>query len=158
MPIITAEQYAAHIANLKQQQQSILPIDPNAISITGIAGVGGGGDLTQSRQLYLEIQGLNFPAVYNPNQSYIAIYDASDGTHRQIPVSEVASSGADKHYTHQQSVAASVWTVSHGLFKYPSVVTVDSADNQMFGQVDYIDLNTVEITFSIPLSGKAYFN
>lgn len=159
MPQITSEQHAARIANLKRKAPTeIIPIDPESISITGIEGVGGGGDLTVNRTLHLEIQGLTAPDPFTPAQSYIAIYDTTDGTHRKIPASEVASAGADKHYTHVQSVAASIWSVMHNLSKHPSVITVDSADTQMIGQVEYIDLNNIEIRFSAPYSGKAYFN
>lgn len=64
----------------------------------------------------------------------------------------------DKNYLHNQSVAAAVWTVTHGLNKYPSVVTVDSANTEVIGGIRYIDLNTVELTFSSAFAGKAFCN
>lgn len=64
----------------------------------------------------------------------------------------------DKNYLHNQSVAAAVWTVAHGLNKYPAVVTVDSANTEVIGGIKYIDLNTVELTFSSAFAGKAYLN
>lgn len=64
----------------------------------------------------------------------------------------------DKHYTHNQSPASAVWTVSHGLGKFPSVTVIDSAGTEVVGDVVHIDANTTEITFSAAFSGKAYFN
>jgi hypothetical protein len=64
----------------------------------------------------------------------------------------------DKTYNYSQNVPASVWNVNHGLNKKPSVSVVDSAENVVFGEVEYIDDNNVRLTFSGAFSGKAYFN
>lgn len=66
--------------------------------------------------------------------------------------------GADLHYTHIQSVAASTWVVPHNLGKYPSVSIVDSAGTPVVGDVTYTDINTVTLSFSVIFSGKAYLN
>lgn len=67
-------------------------------------------------------------------------------------------SGYDKNHRHTQGVPASIWTVTHNLAKRPSVDVVDSAGQHVVGQVDYLDDNTVVLTFSAPFSGEAYFN
>ncbi len=64
----------------------------------------------------------------------------------------------DKNYVYTQSVASQVWEVNHGLNKYCSVVVVDSGDSIVVGDVVYIDINNVRLTFAAPFSGKAYFN
>lgn len=64
----------------------------------------------------------------------------------------------DKHYVHIQSMPASVWTVRHGLNKYPAVTVVDSAGTEVIGAVEYIDVNNVQLTFVGEFSGKAIFN
>lgn len=64
----------------------------------------------------------------------------------------------DKNYIHTQSLASSTWVVNHNLNKYPSVDIVDSAGSKVFGNVVYISLNTVNLLFSVPFSGQAYFN
>jgi hypothetical protein len=65
---------------------------------------------------------------------------------------------SDKTYNYSQNVPSSVWNVNHGLNKRPSVSVVDSAENVVFGDVEYIDDNNIRITFSGAFSGKAYFN
>lgn len=64
----------------------------------------------------------------------------------------------DKNYVYTQAVASMVWEVKHGLGKYPSVTVVDSADNVVVGDIVYIGVNNVRITFAASFSGKAYFN
>lgn len=64
----------------------------------------------------------------------------------------------DKNYVHDQGLPAMEWTVYHNLEKYPSVAVTDTAKTMVTGQVDYIDLNTLKITFNAAFSGEAYIN
>jgi hypothetical protein len=68
------------------------------------------------------------------------------------------SSVSDKTYEHTQGVPGSVWTIVHGLDKHPSVTVFDSAGSEVGGDVAYLDLNTVTVTFTAPFSGVAYLN
>jgi hypothetical protein len=61
-------------------------------------------------------------------------------------------------YVHTQTVAASVWTIIHNLGKYPSVSIVDSANDEVIGEVRYTNTNQVVVTFSAAFSGKAFLN
>ena len=61
-------------------------------------------------------------------------------------------------YIHRQYEAASVWRIQHDLRCYPSVTVVDSADSKVIGDVDYIDENTLTVSFVAPFSGSAYLN
>jgi hypothetical protein len=72
--------------------------------------------------------------------------------------SSTTTSGTDKKYTHVQSSAAATWTITHNLDKQPAVSVVDSTDNVIICEVEYTSLNQVELRFSTPYSGKAYFN
>ncbi len=65
---------------------------------------------------------------------------------------------ADKKYVHDQGIPSLIWTINHGLNKYPSVSAVDTAGSVVFGQVDYIDTNNLTITFNASFSGEAYLN
>lgn len=64
----------------------------------------------------------------------------------------------DKHYTHDQPTVSSVWTITHNLGKYCSVTAVDTAGTVWIGQVDYIGLNSLTVTFNASFSGSAYCN
>lgn len=65
---------------------------------------------------------------------------------------------ADKTYVFVQSVPAATWTVTHNLGKFPSVSVVDTANTQVFTIAEYIDTNTLILTFSAAFAGKAYMN
>jgi hypothetical protein len=64
----------------------------------------------------------------------------------------------DKHYRHIQGASSSVWTINHGLQKFPAVVVKDSAGTIVIGEIDYVDTNNVTLTFSGAFSGEAYLN
>lgn len=66
--------------------------------------------------------------------------------------------GSSAGYAHAQAVPAAVWTANHGMGKHPAVAVVDSAGGTVYGDIRYLDANTVEITFSGAFAGFAYFN
>lgn len=70
----------------------------------------------------------------------------------------VPGATGDLHHTHTQGTAAAEWLITHGLGKYPSVTVVDSAGDQVEGDVNQIDENTLRLSFSAPFAGRAYLN
>ena len=75
-----------------------------------------------------------------------------------IAALNAAVARANSYYVHEQTTAASTWTISHPLKKYPAVTIVDSAGTTVVGSIRYIDENTVECSFNGTFSGKAYLN
>ena len=69
-----------------------------------------------------------------------------------------AGAVGDLNFTFTQAVASATWNVVHNLGKNPSVSIVDTNDQEVFAQVDYIDTNSLTITFSSAQAGKAYMN
>lgn len=55
-----------------------------------------------------------------------------------------------------QTVPAAVWVINHGLNAFPDVSVLDPANEELFGQVQYVDDDNLTITFSTPMSGVAY--
>lgn len=66
--------------------------------------------------------------------------------------------GLDSHYAHVQSSPSSVWVINHELGKYPSVTVVDSSGTEVVGDVEYLSVSSVRVTFTGAFSGKAYLN
>lgn len=97
------------------------------------------------------------------NEELIGVLDGGniEGTIESEEINGTLDYGTidyDKNYVHRQSVASEVWNIQHNLNKYPSVSVIDSSNREVFGNVEYIDLNNVRITFSGAFSGKATLN
>ena len=73
-------------------------------------------------------------------------------------VSDVEGADSDKHYAFNQGTPSDVWVVNHNLSKYPAVMVVDSGHTEIIGDISYIDLNTVRVSFSSAFSGKVFCN
>ena len=61
-------------------------------------------------------------------------------------------------YEYTQSISDNIWIINHSLNKYPSVSVTDTANTVVYGSIEYIDINTIQLTFSKPFSGKAFLN
>jgi len=66
--------------------------------------------------------------------------------------------GGDKNFVYNQASPDLVWNIVHNLDKFPSVSVVDSAGTTVFGNVQYLNVNELTITFNGAFSGKAYLN
>lgn len=62
------------------------------------------------------------------------------------------------YYVHDQQVASATWVVTHNLNKFASINIVDTANDEVMGDVTYNSLNQITLNFSAPISGKAYIN
>lgn len=63
-----------------------------------------------------------------------------------------------KTYIYTQDVASDMWEITHNLNKHPSITIVDTGNNIVHGNYEYIDKNKLVIKFSFPFSGKAFLN
>jgi len=63
-----------------------------------------------------------------------------------------------ENYIHDQIMSSSVWTINHTLNKFPSINIVDSAGSLVVGDVEYVNLSQIVVTFTAPFSGIAYLN
>ncbi len=76
----------------------------------------------------------------------------------KVKADELESGVADKYYIHEQTTSSEVWVITHNLQKKPSVTSVDSAGTVVFGIVEYLTDNVLQITFKYPFTGLAYCN
>lgn len=65
---------------------------------------------------------------------------------------------ADLNYIHNQTEASDEWVIVHNLNKYPAVSIIDSAGDEVEGNVHYDSLNQVTITFIGAFKGTATLN
>jgi hypothetical protein len=61
-------------------------------------------------------------------------------------------------YIHDQVTPSDTWVVTHWLGFNPNVTTVDSANTRIEGELFYLDLNSLELQFSVPIGGRAYLS
>lgn len=74
------------------------------------------------------------------------------------PGGSSGGSGGAGYYAEQFQVANTTFTVNHNLGQFPAVTFVDSAGQPIQGDVDYVNANTVTITFTAAESGWVYCN
>lgn len=61
-------------------------------------------------------------------------------------------------FVFEQGIASDEWVIEHNLNKYPSVSVVDSANNVITPEVEYIDLNNIVVRMNGATTGKAFLN
>ena len=64
----------------------------------------------------------------------------------------------DKNYVHNQTTASNTWVIEHNLNKYPSVSIMNSANEEVVGEVTYDNTNQVTIKFAGEFKGSATLN
>jgi hypothetical protein len=69
-----------------------------------------------------------------------------------------AFAATDISFEFIQASAAAIWSINHNLNKYPSVTIVDSAGDEVEGNVNHVSKTQLTITFSAAFSGKAFLN
>lgn len=65
---------------------------------------------------------------------------------------------SDANYYYEQTEASNEWVIVHNLNKYPAVSIVDSAGDEVIGNVHYDSLNQVTLTFAGAFKGNATLN
>jgi hypothetical protein len=65
---------------------------------------------------------------------------------------------SDANFEYEQTSSSNEWQINHNLNKKPSVTIVDTGDNVVVGEVQYIDNNNLTVSFNASFSGKAYLN
>lgn len=70
----------------------------------------------------------------------------------------VMASNAIGEYVFEINNPQFEWIIEHNLGKYPSVTLADNDGNVFYGNVQYIDLNTIKVTFKKAVTGRAYLN
>ena len=71
----------------------------------------------------------------------------------------ITNSSPDAKYIHQQAVPTSSISITHNLNKKPSILVYDTSDNsEIFCDIQYTNLNTVQLTLSQSMTFEVYFS
>ena len=109
-------------------------------------------------QVEYNITELNNHPPYPDISGFWMIWNPTTHQYELSTIPVPTEGGGDKTYIHKQVIASNTWEITHNLYKYPSVSVVDTGGNAVIGDVKYIDMNVVKVTFSSAFSGKAYLN
>lgn len=60
--------------------------------------------------------------------------------------------------TFEQQVSSSVWTITHNLGYIPAITVQNYYNTELEGSVQHLNVNSLTITFSEPVSGYAYLS
>lgn len=66
--------------------------------------------------------------------------------------------GYTQTYIHEQGIASDEWVIQHNLGKFPSVTVVDSGNNVIVPDVQYINKNKCIVRMNGASKGRAYLN
>lgn len=61
-------------------------------------------------------------------------------------------------FVYTQGSPSETWTIVHNLNKYPSCTIINSAGDEVYGEIFYNNTNSITVTFSGAFSGKAFLN
>ena len=68
----------------------------------------------------------------------------------------IATQRLTKRYVHTQNTPSTTWTITHDLGGKPQVTVVDTGENVVHGDVQYLSNTQIVCSFSAPFSGLAY--
>lgn len=92
--------------------------------------------------------------IYEVHQGAGIIVDNTDPAN---PIISASGGSGDKNFTSEFTMA-SLLSVGHDLQKYPSVSVVNSAGDEVVGDIKYLDINNLTVTFTAPFSGRISCN
>lgn len=87
--------------------------------------------------------------------SHITITQTAQGL---VIDTDLSTLDPDKTYYHAQTTASDTWVISHNLNKYPAVSVIDSAGNEVEGEIIYNSINQITIMFKGAFKGSATLN
>lgn len=79
-------------------------------------------------------------------------------TTKEVIIAEVGGTGTGDKTFVQPFTNTSTVVVIHNLGKYPAVTVINSAKDEVVGNVEYLDLNSLVVTFSASFSGSVLCN
>jgi hypothetical protein len=61
-------------------------------------------------------------------------------------------------YTYEKQINALIWNITHNLKFKPNIIVMDYGSNQVECDIEYVNENSVKLTFSEAVSGYAYLS
>jgi hypothetical protein len=106
---------------------------------------------------WLIVGSITTKAVTDLEDAVHAIISSAPGGANDLAAFQAALADGDRNFTSDFGVTADL-TVQHGLGKYPSVTVINSAGDEVEGEVKHVDTNSLRVTFSAPFAGTVICN
>lgn len=97
-----------------------------------------------------------YPYQSNSTQNIIEVN--AGGCITRINVNPLITVATSSKYEHVQSLASSIWVITHNLGFVPNVFSINEDGIEIVGEVDPVNTNTIRILFSDPVAGIAYLS
>jgi hypothetical protein len=81
-----------------------------------------------------------------------------NGRLRELPAGDKISTGDIATYIHIQDIPSDTWVIEHNMQKNPSVSVILDNGTEVYGLKVYDSENQVTLSFSRPITGKAFLN
>lgn len=107
------------------------------------------------------LQFQNLAYLLEQQQQFVPRYCTRPQTQHQVYTqnqTQVPSVIQDSTYIFNQTTPITNWVINHNLAQFPSVTVVDTSGYVVLAQVQYINSNRIEVTFSQAFAGTAYLN
>ena len=80
------------------------------------------------------------------------------GENGEITLINPSNTTTNNFLVYNKTIASNEWLINHHLKKFPSVIVLDNSGLIITGEIDFLNLNSLKITFSEPLSGRAFLS
>ena len=81
-----------------------------------------------------------------------------NGQLKELPVGDKISTEVIQNFEFTQATPETEWIIEHNLDKFPAITILKDDGVQIYGGVFYNSLNTVTLSFSQPITGKAFLS
>lgn len=163
LDISSVEPAKVNMESVEPQVLNIESVEPQVLDVSNVEPVQINVQSTNENNIAISTSGAtntsiaasawsnNYDALYNKPKinGHMLIGDKSS---EELDIVE------DKNYLHSQTVASDTWVIVHNLNKYPAVSVIDSAGNEVVGEVIYNDANQVTLKFEGGFKGTATLN
>jgi hypothetical protein len=102
----------------------------------------------------------NFDLAANVTDNWEFYYQPSTGSEQKATATQMVTylqgkGLADKSYLHTQGSVSSTWNIVHNLGKVPNVIARNASGQHIFGEVQVLSNNEINLLFNQAVSGTA---
>jgi len=115
--------------------------------------------LEPTAEVEVDVERVDVEVVVERVEVSLGVVGERGETGPQGPPGPAGESGSlPQAYVHAQLTPEVLWTITHALGYFPAVTVVDSAGTLVEGDIRYVSITQIEVSFSAPFAGTAYLS